>query len=382
MNLQTVTLSDAPVRIVAIDTQIVDVPFRRLQRFARLDAHAQSSVVIQIQCSDGVVGVGESVVPCGPWWSGDSVEAMKLTIDRYLAPRLTGEVLRGLGPTLADLDRVARGNAFAKAGIEMALVDLIGKRLGVPAVELLGGAFRTECAVAWPIASGDAQKDRDEIEQMLGTGRASAFKVKMGAETLEPDLDRIEALMAALDGRAGLRVDPNEAWSETDAMRALPQLAAMGVDLVEQPVPREQMEVLARIAYCAPLPIMIDEGAQSEAQTLAAIRVHAAHILSLKLMKAGGLYASRRMADIAMTGGMSPYMGTFLETSIGTAAGLHLAASLPILPFGGEVVGPMLLADDIVMSPIRYENGAAQLPEGPGIGIELDEDKLRQYRRT
>ena len=98
-------------------------------------------------------------------------------------------------------------------------------------------------------------------------------------------------------------------------------------------------------------------------------------------MKAGGLRASKRMADIAAAGGLALYMGTFLESSLGTAADLQLAATLETLPYGGEIVGPMLLADDIVTQPIVYENGAAILPEGPGLGVALDEDKVRSLTR-
>ncbi len=320
-------------------------------------------------------------MPCGPWWSGDTVETMKLMIDTYLAPGIVGQPFRGIAPAMSELDRIARGNAFAKAGVEMALVDLLGKLRGCSAADLLGGRFREACPVAWPLASGDPGQDEAEMHEMLETGRAAAFKVKMGSERLDADLGRIRRLMDSLQARAGLRVDPNEAWGETDAMYAMPRLAEIGVELVEQPVPREQMDVMARIAHCAQVPLMIDEGAQSETDALEAVKRHAAHILSLKLMKAGGLHASHRMASIAMAGGMAPYLGTFLETSIGTAAGLHLAASLPRLPFGGEVIGPMLLAEDIVTDPVVYRDGAAHLPKGPGLGISLDEDKVEHFLR-
>ena len=203
----------------------------------------------------------------------------------------------------------------------------------------------------------------------------------MGATEIDADVARIRKLLDALDGRAGLRVDPNEAWQETDALRVMPMLEEAGVELVEQPVPREQMAAMANITARARVPVMIDEGAQSEAGALETVRLKAAHIVSLKLMKAGGLRASKRMADIAAAGGLALYMGTFLESSLGTAADLQLAATLETLPYGGEIVGPMLLADDIVTQPIVYENGAAILPEGPGLGVALDEDKVRSLTR-
>ena len=280
------------------------------------------------------------------------------------------------------MDRAARGNRFARAGIEMALLDLTGRLLGVPVHVLLGGRLRDRVPVAWPLASGDPGRDRDEIDEMLGTGRASAFKVKMGAETLRSDLARVAALAEALAGRAGLRVDPNESWTEIDAMAALPRLREIGVELIEQPVPREQPAALARIAAAAGVPIMVDEGVCTEADMLDVACRGAAHLVSLKVMKSGGLHASARIAAIAAAAGIPAYLGTFLESSLGTAAGLHLAAAIPDLPFGGEVIGPMLLAEDLTHMPVAYEGGAALLPAGPGLGVSPDPDLIERFARA
>lgn len=381
MNLHTAPSRAKNALIEHVRSDIVDLPFKRLQRFARHEARVQSALLIRIRSSDGLEGVGEAVVPCGPWWSGDSVETMKIMLDRYLAPQLTGRPAHDVGPVLAELDRHVRNNSFVKAGIEMALLDLVGKLHDLPIWALLGGRFRDRCPVAWPVASGDMQQDLAEMDEMLDGELVSAFKVKMGSESLHNDVRRVAKLSAALDGRARVRVDPNEAWSELDALHAMPRLAEAGIELVEQPVRRDHLDAMARIARCSQIAVMIDEGAQSASDVVDVIGRQAAHIISLKLMKAGGLQASRRMADIAEAGGLSVYMGTFLETSIGTAAGLHLGASLPRLPLGGELVGPLLLAEDLVTTPIRYRQGAAFLPDGPGLGVVLDEDKVARFTR-
>lgn len=379
--LKTLGASGIQTRIDNVSTQIVDLPFRRLQQFARFEARTQSSLLIRIRTSCGAVGIGESVVPCGPWWSGDSVEAMQLTVEKYLAPQLIGKNPSNIDVLMNELGATVRDNRFAKAGIEMALMDLLGKLLGVPCHVLLAGQRRDRCPVAWPLASGDPVQDAEEIDQMLGSGRASAFKVKMGATQINEDLKRISALAEAISGRAGLRVDPNESWTEIEALGALPKLAEIGVELVEQPVGRQSMDAMARITANSPVPIMIDEGAQTETDAIEVVKRNAAHLISLKVMKAGGLRASKRMADIAQSAGMPLYLGTFLETSLGTSAGLHLAVGVELLPFGGEVIGPMLLAEDIAANSIVYENGAAHLPDGPGLGIVLDEEKISFYVR-
>ncbi|MBB6014537.1 muconate/chloromuconate family cycloisomerase [Paracoccus sp. P2] len=378
------TLDTIPevARIDRVQTTIVDLPFRRLQKFARFEARNQSSLLIRINTSCGAEGIGEAIVPCGPWWSGDSIEAMQITIERYLAPALIGQNPYDIDRLMSELGGLVRDNRFAKAGVEMALMDLVGKLLDVPCQVLLGGMRRDACPVAWPIASGDAARDADEIEAMLASGRASAFKVKMGATRIRDDIVRIERLACAIDGRAGLRVDPNESWTEIEALGALSELARIGVELIEQPLERRAIDASARLAAKSPVPIMIDEGVQTEADTIEVVRKHAAHLISLKLMKAGGMRASKRMADIAEAAGIPLYLGTFLETSLGTAAGLHLGAGVGLLPLGGEIIGPMLLAEDIAANPVSYRNGAAQLPEGPGLGIELDEDRVRRFTRA
>lgn len=368
-------------RIHSVETTIVDLPFRRLQRFARLDARAQNSLVVRIRSHDGVEGFGEAIVPCGPWWSGDSVEAMKVTIDRYLAPELIGRDPHDLDALMARLDRTARDNRFAKAGIEMALLDILGKRHDLPVHALLGGRSRDTCPMAWPLASGDIGMDVDEIEEMLDTGKAGAFKVKMGAAEMAADLQRIERLTDALAGRAGLRVDPNESWTEADALRALPRLAALGVEMVEQPVDRAFLDGMARIVARSDVTIMIDEGAQTDRDMIDVVKRNAAHMVSIKLMKSGGIRAAKRMADIAMAAGIPLYMGTFLETSLGTAGGMQLAATFPDLPLGGEIFAPLLMLEDLVTEPLVYADGALHLPPGPGLGVTLDEDKLRAFAR-
>ena len=375
------TVEQTGPSIVSVETRLVDLPFIRLQRFARLDAFQQTSLFVRITDTEGRVGVGEAIVPCGPWWSGDSVESMKATIDTYLAPAMAGQGVTDQDALFAELNLVARGNRFAKAALEIACMDLLGRQLGVPVHVLLGGRRCEACLVAWPLASGDPAKDREEIEHMLETGKAGAFKVKAGADQLDFDLKRIEGLVDACAGRAGIRVDPNESWSEVHSLSALPELKAMGVELVEQPVPREHTGAMARITARSPLPIMVDEGQCTETDMLDVVSQEAAHIVSLKVMKSGGIRATRRVADIAHAGGMPLYMGTFLETGIGTAAGMHLAASLPSLPFGGELFAPLLLKDDLLTEPLRYENGRLHLPDGAGLGVEVDDNKLEHFTR-
>lgn len=373
---------DQSPRISSVETSILDVPFVRLQQFARFQSRVQSTVLIRIKTDCDHEGIGEVVTPCGPWWSGDSVEAVKSTIDLYFIPELIGANPLQSADILSKLDKIARGNAFAKAGIEMALLDLAGKIHQMPVHDLLGGKVRDALPIAWPIASGNLEQDIEEMQKMVRQNLTSSFKVKMGMMPIADDLARIEKLCAAA-GHLGatVRVDPNEAWNEVEARSALPVLASFGVEMIEQPLARWNLKGMARLNTNAAITLMLDESICTAQEMFEAASLGSGSMVSLKLMKSGGMRRSQAIASIAEAAGTSLYMGTFLETSLGTAANLHLAATLQQLPLGGETIGPLLMADDIATCPIIFKDGCAHLPEGVGLGITLDEDKVKAFTR-
>ena len=373
---------DQSPRISSVETSILDVPFVRLQQFARFESRVQSTVLIRIKTDCDHEGIGEVVTPCGPWWSGDSVEAVKSTIDLYFVSELIGANPLQSGDILSRLDKIARGNAFAKAGVEMALLDLAGKIHQMPVHDLLGGKVRDALPIAWPIASGNAGQDIEEMQKMVQKSLTSSFKVKMGMMPIADDLARVEKLCVAAEALgATVRVDPNEAWDEVEARLALPKLAELGVEMVEQPLARWNLKGLGRLNSDSPITLMLDESICTAQEMFEAASLGSGSMVSLKLMKSGGMRRSQAIGNIAEAAGISLYMGTFLETSLGTAANLHLAASLQQLPLGGETIGPLLMADDIVTCPIEFKEGCAHLPEGVGLGVTLDEDKVKAFNR-
>lgn len=365
----------------SLETIIVDLPLRRLQRFAAVGATTQSIVLLRAVTSEGWEGIAEAVTPSGPWWSGESVESIKLMIDRYIAPLVIGADPFALAALRAEIDRAVHGNNFAKATVEMALLDIQGKAVSRPLHELLGGKRRTGLPCAWPLATGDAGAEIDEAEAMIASGRHNRFKLKMGALQPTVDVARACTIARALDGRASVRVDPNERWDESTVKWAVPRMEEAGIALIEQPMPRWNLDASARLTARAQMPVMIDESLASAQDMLRIVQLHAADVVALKIMKSGGILATKRIADMAEAGGVALYMGTFLEGSIGTAANMQLAATLGDLPFDGELSGPSLIADDIAAEPAQYRNFELQLPQGNGIAAAVDEDKLKAYRR-
>jgi muconate cycloisomerase len=205
------------------------------------------------------------------------------------------------------MEAAARRNNAAKAAIESALFDAVGKTLGVPAVQLLGGAVRESLPVLWTLASGDPAQEIEEAERKLAARLHNTFKVKIGAQTPEADIARLSSLARALTDRASLIVDANQAWDETTALRYLPVLAELGVRLVEQPLPAWNLAGMARLRARSTVPLMADECVFSAHDMLDVVRTGAADVVSLKLVKHGGLLATRNVAAVAEAAGIGLY---------------------------------------------------------------------------
>ncbi|RZS85761.1 muconate/chloromuconate family cycloisomerase [Pigmentiphaga kullae] len=367
--------------IESIEAILVDLPTIRAHQLAMTVMNVQTLVIVRLRCSDGMEGLGEATTIGGLSYGEESPEGIKLAIDTYLAPALLGLDASNVLAAAQRMNRVARGNTFAKSALETALLDAQGKRLGVPVSTLLGGAVRDAVPVLWTLASGDTRRDIEEAESLLAARRHDTFKLKIGRRSVAEDVAHVCAIKEALGARARVTVDVNQAWSESQAATGIARLEAAGVDLIEQPLPRAHRAGMARLAARFVVPIMADEAVHSPEDAMDLARQGAADVLALKISKSGGLYEVLRTAAVGDAAGMALYGGTMLEGSIGTVAAAHAFATLPRLEWGTELFGPLLLVDDVVRQRPAYQEFSMALPTGPGLGLALDEEKLRRYRR-
>jgi muconate cycloisomerase len=367
--------------VAELSAIIVDVPTVRRHKLSHLSVTAQSYVIVRIRLANGVEGIGEAATLGGPRWSEESVEGIKAMIDAHLAPAVLGLDASRFESAAAAMDAAAKRNNAAKGAIESALFDAVGKTLGVPAVQFLGGTVREKMPVYWTLASGDPAQEIEEAEAKLGQRLHDRFKIKIGALPLADDLARLRKLAAALGDRATLIVDANQAWDEATANRAMPALAEIGIALVEQPLAAWNLDGLARVRARSAVPIMADECVFDAHDALRVAATGAADVLSLKIVKHGGLLSLRRVAAVAEAGGLALYGGCLLESSIGAAAHLHAFAGLPSLAWGCEHFGPHILTEDLVTEPLRIADFHVHLPDGPGLGVTLDADKLSRFAR-
>lgn len=284
------------------------------------------------------------------------------------------------GPLMQKFDRVVHGNPFAKAAVEVALLDAWGRVRDVPVSTLLGGRYREEIPVRWGLSAEDVDAVREEVAAKKEAGHR-AFKLKMGAQPADVDVPRVRRIIEEIGPDCSVIVDPNGIWDEPTARRAVAALEDAGVDCIEQPVAHKRLDAMARLtAARTGATILADESAATPADTFEIARRHAADAVAVKVGKSGGPRAAQRMAAAAEAGGLLCYGGTALESSINTAAALHLFATLPTLA-GCELIGPALLKDGLVTTPLTPTNGTLRVPDGPGLGVQVDEETIDRYRQ-
>lgn len=365
-----------------IDTFIVDVPTIRPHVLAMATMYAQSMVIVRLTDIDGIEGIGEGTTIGGLSYGEESPESIKSAIDTYIAPVLQVCDLSRVRDTMARIGRSVRGNHFAKCAVETALLDMAGKRLGVPVSELIGGGrVRSSLPVAWTLASGNTERDIEEGEAMLEQRRHRIFKLKIGKREVADDVAHVGAICKALAGRASVRVDVNQNWSEAQAVRGMAMLHDVGVEMVEQPVARDALDAMARLSGTQAVPLMADEALNGPRSAFRIASAAAAGVFAVKIAQSGGLHPAGEVAAIATAAGIGLYGGTMLEGGVGTVASAHLFATFPELAWGTELFGPLLLTEEILAAPLSYADFELAVPDAPGLGVTLDEDKVARFRR-
>ena len=369
------------IKIEKVETILVDLPTIRPHELSMTTMRGQTLLIVRLIASDGVVGLGEGTTIGGLSYGAESPEGMKLAIDTYIAPVLESCDPDRVGQTMAEIGKVVRGNHFAKCAVETALLDSFAKRRGLPLSDFFGGRFRDRLPIVWTLASGDTARDIAEAQEMLDRRRHKIFKLKIGSGQPKQDIAHVAAIKRALGDDASVRVDINQSWSEATAAWAIAALEDVGCDLVEQPITLSNRAGMARLAATSRIPIMADESLYGPETAFDFAAHAAADVFAVKIAQSGGLFAAARVAAIAEAAGIGLYGGTMLEGAVGTVASAHLFATFPVLEWGTELFGPLLLTDEILAVPLDYSEFSLAVPTGPGLGIEIDEAALARFRR-
>lgn len=335
-------------------------------------------VLIELTASDGVVGWGEAA----PWevFTG-TAEAAFAAIDVYLRPAILGKPVRRIRSLMMELDRILVGHAEAKVAIEMAMLDIVGKSAGLSVADLLGGRVRDTIPLSFSIADPDFAADLERMRAMVPAGNV-IYKVKTGVKSHKEDLAHLEAMRAEFGDTIDLRLDYNQALKPFGAIRVLRDVEAFAPTFIEQPVPRDNLAAMASFVAALDTPILADESCFDSRDLMEIVRLEAADAISVKLMKAGGLFKAQAIMAIADTAGLPGYGGTLWEGGIGLAAGTHLIAATPGISLGCEFYMPHhVLTEDVLEERVANRGGHVVVPEGPGLGICVSEQSIRANAR-
>ena len=368
-------------KIDKIDTIILDIPTIRGHVLSMATMRMQSAVIVRIRFSDGSVGLGEGTTIGGLTYGPESPESIQSAIDTYIAPHLAGRDADDLNGAIQLIDKLVRGNRIAKAAVEIALWDGLARRLDVSVAQLFGGAVRKAMPVAWTLASGNSETDIAEALEMIEARRHNIFKLKIGKRAVADDVAHVARIRQALGDSAKIRVDVNQAWSLTDARWGLKGMQEIGCELVEQPVQARYLNAMAELTRAHEIAVMADEALNGPEDAVAIASRGAADVFAVKVAQSGGLKRASEVIAIGQAAGLGLYGGTMLETGLGTAAALQLFATVEHLHWGTELFGPLLLTEEILARPIIYRDFCVVLPEGAGIGVDLDPDKVNRFRR-
>jgi len=353
-------------------------------------AVCSDAVLVKIHTDEGITGIAETG-DTSPWYMGESQDSIMYNINHVFGPQiLLGEDPFNIDRIVAKMDRAAKVNNQAKAVIDYALHDIMGKTLGVPVYKLLGGLSNEKIPLAFVMSSGTAEEVGAEGRKLVKAG-FKALKLKVGARTIEEDLETVGALRDAVGSDVKVIIDTNGGWHYFQALRFLKKAARYDLFLSEQPLPWWDMDGLARLRRNADVPIFADESAAELNDLLKLIQRDAVDGFFLKVPKAGGILKSQKWISIAKAAGFMVMCGCMINSGLGAAAEAHLLAATEWMGMiEQEAIGPLNLYNrsDTVSPPIkndlavdvpRYENGYLYPPHGPGLGVELNEAAVAQF---
>ena len=382
------------ITITKIETIPIRLPTRRVHQWASLTTPIGVYVIVKLYTDQDIVGLGEA--PVLKDWGGDygkyfgeTPQTTMHIIKDILAPALKGQDPRRFETIHALMDKAVKGYPYCKAAIDAALYDVVGKALRVPAYQLLGGLFRERIPIAHSLGLMETEKAVDEARQATAEG-VNTIKLKGGVEPRR-DIDLVERVRAAVGPDVNICVDANQGYPTPKlAVQVIKAMAEYDLLYMEQPV--EGIERMAQVARRVDTPVMADESAWTAQDVLEIVRENAADVISLYTTKPGGMFKAKQVAAVAQAAGLPCNVNGSVETGVGNAANIHLAASTGVVTYGCVVpvstpkekskkgIAGIYYSDDIITEPFAFDNGDIIVASKPGLGVELDEEKLKYYR--
>ncbi|OCS85221.1 mandelate racemase/muconate lactonizing enzyme family protein [Caryophanon latum] len=330
------------------------------------------SIITKLTTTCGIVGWGEAVPD--EHVTGETLEGTFAVLKHHLAPAVIGENAMNFEALHEKMDAAVYGVPAAKAAIDIACFDAVGKKLGVPAYQLTGGRYHEKFPITHVLSIATPEAMADEAARRVDMGYTS-FKMKVGRDVAS-DVARIRAVRERVGEAIAIRVDVNQGWvNAANTLQAVRQLEQLNIDWLEQPVKADDIDAMVAIKAKTTIPLMIDEGLRGVRDMREIIAKNAADKVNIKLMKCGGMYPAMKLAHMAQMAGIECQIGSMVESSVGSAAGFHVAFSNKAFT-SVELTGPLKFSKDI--GNLHYDVPFIQLNERAGLGVDVDEAILAE----
>jgi catechol 1,2-dioxygenase len=364
------------MKIASVEAIPFAIPYRKPLRFASGEVHVADHVLVRMHTDDGVVGVAE--VPPRPYTYGETQESIVTVIDKIFAPAIVGLSALDREVVHAHMGRTV-GNPAAKAAVDMALWDAVGRTLDLPVTRLLGG-WTDRMRVAHIVGFAPDAEMVAEAEHIRDRYGITTFKIKIGRRPVEIDVRACQALRNALGPDVELYVDGNRGWSASEAAYALRAMADLDLTLAEELCPAEDILGRRWLVARTPIPTVADESATTPGDVTREVLGGSANMISIKTARTG-FTTSQQILHQCQGLGVEIVMGSQIDAQIGTASTIAFgAAHRHSARRPAELSAYLDMADDLLTDPLMINGGELAVPPGPGIGIDVDPDKLTRYR--
>jgi len=354
------------MKITRIEVFKASLQLKRPFRIAIGETRETNTIYVRVHTDEGLYGMGEadSFTPIV-----SETQATSLAAARDLAALLIGHDPLDIETCVRDMRSFMPHNPTTRSAFDMSLYDLLGKAAGLPLYAVLGGPLRpfyTDNTVG--IDTPDVMVEH--AREIQGRG-FPAIKVKVGT-TAAADIECIRRIRDAVGPRLPIRIDANQGWDVVAAKQALRGMEAFGVQYCEQPVPVWDIESMAAVRAATTIPIMADESVFDEHDALKLVTAEACDYLNIKLAKSSGIHVALKINAIAEAAGMRCMVGCMTESRLGLTAAAHLVSARPNIVYADLDGADMLRDDPIIGGMVYRDGGRIDLPEGPGLGADVD----------
>ncbi|PAV30790.1 dipeptide epimerase [Virgibacillus profundi] len=329
------------------------------------------TIITRLETENGTVGWGEAVPD--QHVTGETWESTFQIIKHELAPLVINENPFNINLIHKKMNDKIKDVPSAKAAIDIAFYDLMGKLSNQPVYRLIGGRAHKKLDIPQVISILPPEEMALQAKQIVEEG-FNNIKIKVGTDP-RTDIGRIRAVRDAIPNSMKLRVDANQGWNTSGAIHVIENTKDCNVEWYEQPIKAGNHESMAEIRMATHVNIMADESIHSAQDLLSLIQLRGADLVNIKLMKAGGIYPAIALANLAETAGMQCQVGSMVESAIATMAGAHLSLSQSIIK-SNEMVGPLMFKEDLAET--HYHNGLIEVSDSPGLGVNVNEDLVRE----